>query len=594
MSSLSSLPGASGKLLRRIHRACRPYLDEPNVALNLEICDLVNDKQGSLPHEASIAIVKLINSRDPQVSELALKLLDYLVKNCGYPVHLQISRKEFLNELVKRFPERPPPGYSRTQRLILGTIAEWTQTICKTSRHKEDFGYIRDMYRLLRSKGYEFPAVKKEDTAVLTPSDNLKSIEEVKKEDKLALNAKLHELVRRGRPQDLKEANEIMKILSGFKEDQLVEDSKQRVAEDLTKVKRKADILNEMLDTATNTGKFDAKDETIAELVSSLKVAQPKIQLIIQEDQEDQEQVTTLLQLNDKINNILERCSYLSKGDIANAAKTGSAGAAGLNLIDFDDDEPIAAAPGSTAPTTNDAMTDLLSDLGGLSFGGNTTTQQQSQPFNSINLSNLYGNSGAISLSSLGPASMTPKEQSPAFDLLGGNFGSSSQQQQQQQPASVSKSLDPFGFDFNSSTSSTNTPNTPTLTQNVSTPQPLGSPLATGHSKQVLSQSASIRIDYEVLSRSPATSIKFYFSNPRSGPTYNVQFSVAVTKAFELSITPASSTMLMAAAQNGITQNASISRKDQSGPATNIKIKWKVDMTIDGAPVTESGVATIA
>ncbi|GMF59065.1 unnamed protein product [[Candida] boidinii] len=267
-----------------------------------------------------------------------------------------------------------------------------------------------------------------------------------------------------------------MKVLSGFKEDQLVEDSKQRVAEDLVKVKRKADILSEMLDTATNTGKFDTKDETISELISSLKVAQPKIQLIIQEDQEDQEQVTTLLQLNDKINNILERCSYLSKGDIANAAKTGSAGPAGLNLIDFDDDEPIASAPGSNAPTTNDAMTDLLSDLGGLSFGGSSTTQQPSQPFNSINLSNLYGNSGAISLSSPGPASMTPKEQSPAFDLLGGNFGISSQQQQQQQQqpqtASVSKSLDPFGFDFTSSTSSTNTPNTPTLTHPVPSPQP--------------------------------------------------------------------------------------------------------------------------
>jgi ADP-ribosylation factor-binding protein GGA len=35
------------------------------------------------------------------------KLLDIMVKNCGYPMHLIISSKEFLNELVRKFPERP-------------------------------------------------------------------------------------------------------------------------------------------------------------------------------------------------------------------------------------------------------------------------------------------------------------------------------------------------------------------------------------------------------------------------------------------------------------------------------------------------------
>ena len=36
------------------------------------------------------------------------QLLDHCVKNCGYPFHLQISTKEFLNELVRRFPSQPP------------------------------------------------------------------------------------------------------------------------------------------------------------------------------------------------------------------------------------------------------------------------------------------------------------------------------------------------------------------------------------------------------------------------------------------------------------------------------------------------------
>jgi hypothetical protein len=99
------------------------------------------------------------------------QLLDICVKNCGYPFHLQISTKEFLNELVRRFPERPPMRPSRVQHRILESIEEWRQTICQTSRYKEDLGHIRDMHRLLLYKGYMFPEIRHEDAAVLNPSD---------------------------------------------------------------------------------------------------------------------------------------------------------------------------------------------------------------------------------------------------------------------------------------------------------------------------------------------------------------------------------------------------------------------------------------
>lgn len=99
------------------------------------------------------------------------QLLDICVKNCGYPFQLQISTKEFLNELVRRFPERPPIRPSRVQLKILEAIEEWRETICQTSRYKEDLGFIRDMHRLLSYKGYMFPEVRREDAAVLNPSD---------------------------------------------------------------------------------------------------------------------------------------------------------------------------------------------------------------------------------------------------------------------------------------------------------------------------------------------------------------------------------------------------------------------------------------
>lgn len=84
---------------------------------------------------------------------------------------MQISTKDFLNELVRRFPERPPAIPSRVQQRILQAIEEWRGTICQTSKYKEDLGFIRDMHRLLSFKGYRFPQVRREDAAVLNPED---------------------------------------------------------------------------------------------------------------------------------------------------------------------------------------------------------------------------------------------------------------------------------------------------------------------------------------------------------------------------------------------------------------------------------------
>ena len=159
------------QLQRFIQSACSPENYEPNLALNLEIADLINSKKGSAPREAAVAIVGYINHRNTNVALLALNLLDICVKNCGYPFHLQISTKEFLNELVRRFPERPPIRPTRVQAKILEAIEEWRSTICETSRYKDDLGFIRDMHRLLSYKGYMFPEVRRDDAAVLNPSD---------------------------------------------------------------------------------------------------------------------------------------------------------------------------------------------------------------------------------------------------------------------------------------------------------------------------------------------------------------------------------------------------------------------------------------
>jgi ADP-ribosylation factor-binding protein GGA len=207
---------------------------------------LINAKKGNAPREAAVAIVQYVNHRNPNVSMLSLTLLDICVKNCGYAFHLQVSTKDFLNELVRRFPERPPIRVTRVQNRILELIEEWRSTICVTSKYREDLGFIRDMHRLLSYKGYTFPAVKREDAAVLNPTNDLRSAEEMEEEERAAQSAKLQELIRRGTPHDLQEANKLMKIMAGF-DTRRKTDYRAKAAEEVSKVQQKARILEEML-----------------------------------------------------------------------------------------------------------------------------------------------------------------------------------------------------------------------------------------------------------------------------------------------------------------------------------------------------------
>lgn len=166
----------------------------------MTIVRLVNSKrvnQAMLALTVSGAIMKIFISDNSSFS-LYIQLLDHCVKNCGYPFHLQIATKEFLNALVRKFPERPPASFSPAPppRLngspdfawnhfdyvpqqpsganpimarILYLIKEWKVGLAELSRYKNDLIHIKDMYRLLRYKGYRFPEIREASLSALAP-----------------------------------------------------------------------------------------------------------------------------------------------------------------------------------------------------------------------------------------------------------------------------------------------------------------------------------------------------------------------------------------------------------------------------------------
>lgn len=77
---------------------------------------------------------------------------------------------------------------------------------------------------------------------------SLKSAEEMEEEERAYQSAKLQELIRRGTPKDLQEANKLMKVMAGYDQRNKT-DYRAKAAEEVGRVQQKARILEEMLQT---------------------------------------------------------------------------------------------------------------------------------------------------------------------------------------------------------------------------------------------------------------------------------------------------------------------------------------------------------
>jgi len=190
----------------------------------------------------------------------------------------------------------------------------------------------------------------------------LKTAEELENEDREAQSAKLQELIRRGTPRDLAQAQELMKVLAGANPDAKPDYRTQALTE-LNKLESKVILLNEMLDNVdVARGERFAQGDVYDQVASILSAARPKIQGWISNAQEDDpESLDTFLQINDQINTVLNRYDSFKKGDYVAASNpipselsnAASGTQNDLSLIDFDDSPPSAPS-GSGASTINE------------------------------------------------------------------------------------------------------------------------------------------------------------------------------------------------------------------------------------------------
>ncbi|KAG0208223.1 hypothetical protein BGX28_000751 [Mortierella sp. GBA30] len=544
---------------------------------------------------------------EEEEKDKALKpLLDNCVKNCGYPFHLQIATKEFLNELVRKFPERPLAVPTPVQNRILELIQEWYQTLCKSSRYKEDLVHIKDMHRLLTYKGYRFPQIKGDSASVLNPVASLKSPAELEEEDRAAQSAKLQELIRRGRPEDVLAANELVKKMTGYEQEEKP-DYAEEASSELDKILQKAVLLTEMLNDV-KPGEIIGRGDIFEDLLSTCKAAQPKIQKFISEG-EDDDNIEKLLQINDIINSAIEQYDQVKRGNLVKAP-IPSLGQSGLernapaqanessliDLVDFGDtgnsiSQSSASAPAASAtPTTGNLMDDLMSlnfndgpppawaAAGSISLGQSISPSGSSLHSASSSSAAPPGYSAFITLGSTGSGLGTG---SPAF--------ANSPMMQHSVPSQLSRPSTPaIQTQASSTATATATATADSAFGDFDFISNTGSAPSCPTAVALLNKNGlCVDLDIEYPS-GDASLIKImaYFSNSLNSPMSMLTFRVAVPKSLQLQLNPQSGQVIAAFSKRSVTQSMEIRNPSKQQP---VRIRYHISYVIEGRTIEEQG-----
>lgn len=138
---------------QRIEHATIGSLQSENWALNMDICDIINETEEG-PKDAIRALKKrIVGNKNFHEVMLALTVLETCVKNCGHRFHVLVASQEFVEGVLVKaiLPKNNPPNI--VQDKVLNLIQAWADAF----RSSPDLTGVVTIYEDLRRKGLEFP-----------------------------------------------------------------------------------------------------------------------------------------------------------------------------------------------------------------------------------------------------------------------------------------------------------------------------------------------------------------------------------------------------------------------------------------------------
>lgn len=286
---------------QKIEQATDGSLASENWALNMEICDIINETDEG-PKDAVKAIRKRLQQnagKNYTVVMYTLTVLETCVKNCGKRFHLLVTQKDFVQDLVKLIgPKNDPP--TAVQEKVLSLIQSWAAAFCS---NPEMQGVVQ-VYTDLKHKGIEFPSTDGESLAPIhTPSRSVPLAQPVKTQTQ---DASVQQ-----QQQQQQQTNSVTNTNQGIHPQQIA-----KLRKELDIVQGNMRVFGEML-TELTPGKEHPSDlELLQDLYKTCHTMQSRIvELLVKVGNE--EVTGELLQINDELNNLFLRYERFEKKRVA-------------------------------------------------------------------------------------------------------------------------------------------------------------------------------------------------------------------------------------------------------------------------------------
>lgn len=336
---------------QRIEKATDGSLQSEDWALNMEICDIINETEEG-PKDAFRALRKRISgNKNFHEVVLALTVLETCVKNCGHRFHVLVASQDFVEGVLVRtiLPKNNPPAVVHDK--VLSLIQSWADAF----RSSPDLTGVVAVYEDLRRKGLEFPMTDLDMLSPIhTPQRTVFTSEPVPGQNSLGPEAS-----QRG---DLSQCPAPVPASTTEPGDTPITPTPEQIGKlrsELELVSGNVRVMSEMLTELAPTQAEPADLELLQELNRTCRAMQQRVLELIPHI--SNEQLTEeLLMVNDNLNNVFLRHERFERFRTGQTAKVKTPR----------DAEPAADLISVGADAT--ASSSLESQLAGMNLGSSS------------------------------------------------------------------------------------------------------------------------------------------------------------------------------------------------------------------------------
>ncbi|KAF3687522.1 ADP-ribosylation factor-binding protein [Channa argus] len=271
-------------------------------------CDQVN-KELEGPQISVRLLAHKIQSPQEWEAMQALMVLEACMKNCGRRFHNEVGKFRFLNELIKVVsPKYLGDKVSvKVKTKVTEMLYSWTVSL-------PDEAKICEAYQMLKSQGIVLvdPEIPLDATLMPSPSPRPKNpvFDDEKKTKRLS------ELLKSKKPEDLQEANRLIKNM--VKEDEVRTQKLTKQKNTLEAVNNSVKLLNEMLAHFSPEESADEDKGLISELYGDCDKLRQTVFQLATETEDNDTSLGDILQASDDLSHVINSYKKIVEGQAIN------------------------------------------------------------------------------------------------------------------------------------------------------------------------------------------------------------------------------------------------------------------------------------